>query len=535
MKRILHILIFGLFILPGLCGQNLDSLADAAQTLPDDTHKVNRLNYFSYQIKNLDPARAKKLATDALSLSAEMDYPGGLADAHINLGLIYLEKSYFDFASEDFFASLELAEKINDIKRIARAYNSIGILYINLGQLDKSYEYLSRSLELNTEIGDQRWIAANYNNLGMVYERKGEIDRAVENYGASLSISEKLGNKRLMANCCGNLGSAYLKKGNAVSLDYFRRRLDIMNELNDLTGIASTHELIGEYYAARENYTLAGEHLLLAFSTSKSQNILQVKQSSAAKLSNLYEKIEQYEPAFKYHVIAKQVADSINSLQSILKITTREMEHLWDKEQKLNRLEQEKEKLKYILIGGLMVLFVAAVGTLYTRQRIHTKHERLKMKNLELEKVRLEEELNFKKNELSANVGYLLKMNEMITWISEKLAGLKDSKTEENSKLLQGIINDLKSALNQDIWNEFELHFKEVNKDFYDRLKILIPNLTANDLKLCAFLRLNMTSSEISAITGQSVKSLEVARSRLRKKLNMTSSERTLADFLSQF
>jgi tetratricopeptide (TPR) repeat protein len=535
MKRTLHILLFGLFFLPYLAGQDIGSLADSALALPTDTHKVNRLNYFSYQMKNLDPAKAMKLATDALSLSKELNYPEGIADAHINLGLIYLDKSYFDFASEDFFACLELAEKTNDGKRMARAYNSIGILYIHLGQLDKSFEYLSRSLELNTEIGDQRWIAANYNNLGMVYERKGEIDRAIENYTTSLSISERLGNKRSMANSCGNLGSAYLKKNNPVSLYYFKRRLDITDELNDITGIASTHELIGEYYVSQGNYTLAEEHLLQAFTTSNSQHILQVKLSSAAKLSDLYERMKQYELAYKYHVLAKQEADSINSLQSILKITTLEMEHLWDKEQKLNRLEQEKEKLQYVLIAGLMVLIVAAVGMLYARQRIHTKHERLKMKNLELEKVRLEEELNFKKNELSSNVGYLLKMNELITWISERLASFRDSKTEENSRLLQGIINDLKSALNQDIWNEFELHFKEVNKDFYDRLKTLIPNLTANDLKLCAFLRLNMTSSEISAITGQSVKSLEVARSRLRKKFNLTSSERTLADFLAQF
>ena len=69
-------------------------------------------------------------------------------------------------------------------------------------------------------------------------------------------------------------------------------------------------------------------------------------------------------------------------------------------------------------------------------------------------------------------------------------------------------------------------------EDFYKALNKKFPDLTNNERKLCAFLRLNMSTKEISAITFQSVHSITIARSRLRKKLNITHSDISLTDFL---
>jgi len=83
----------------------------------------------------------------------------------------------------------------------------------------------------------------------------------------------------------------------------------------------------------------------------------------------------------------------------------------------------------------------------------------------------------------------------------------------------------MQSHTNQDIWTEFELRFQQVYNDFYDKLQEKFPNLSSNEKKLCAFLKLNMTTKEISAITYQSVNSIVVARSRLRKKLDIETEE----------
>ncbi|WP_068599285.1 helix-turn-helix transcriptional regulator [Vaginella massiliensis] len=74
----------------------------------------------------------------------------------------------------------------------------------------------------------------------------------------------------------------------------------------------------------------------------------------------------------------------------------------------------------------------------------------------------------------------------------------------------------------------------ETDSDFYKRLLEKYPNLTKNELRLCAFLRLNFSSKEISAITQQSPHSIVVARSRLRKKIGLDESQ-SLTNFLVQF
>ena len=76
------------------------------------------------------------------------------------------------------------------------------------------------------------------------------------------------------------------------------------------------------------------------------------------------------------------------------------------------------------------------------------------------------------------------------------------------------------------------MHFKEVHFAFYEMLQKSFPDLTVNEKRLCAFLRLNLTTKEIAAITHQSVKSINMARFRMRKKMNLES-DVDLAGFLA--
>ncbi|WP_421918723.1 hypothetical protein [Marinifilum sp.] len=70
---------------------------------------------------------------------------------------------------------------------------------------------------------------------------------------------------------------------------------------------------------------------------------------------------------------------------------------------------------------------------------------------------------------------------------------------------------------------QFDFHFQRVNQDLFDKLQSFYPQLTSNDLKLCAFMRMNLNSKEIAAITGKSPSSIDVSKFRLRKKLGVAS------------
>jgi FixJ family two-component response regulator len=84
---------------------------------------------------------------------------------------------------------------------------------------------------------------------------------------------------------------------------------------------------------------------------------------------------------------------------------------------------------------------------------------------------------------------------------------------------------ELKQELSANTWKQFEIQFSEVHPGFQERLIGRFPDLTPNERRLCSFIRLSMNSREIVALTRQSGKSIEVARTRIRRKMNLTHEE----------
>ena len=80
-------------------------------------------------------------------------------------------------------------------------------------------------------------------------------------------------------------------------------------------------------------------------------------------------------------------------------------------------------------------------------------------------------------------------------------------------------------------WNVFESSFNEAHENFFKKLKSGHPDLVPNDLKLCAYLRMNMSSKEMASLLNISLRGVEIRRYRLRKKLNLEH-DKNLVEFL---
>jgi len=93
---------------------------------------------------------------------------------------------------------------------------------------------------------------------------------------------------------------------------------------------------------------------------------------------------------------------------------------------------------------------------------------------------------------------------------------------------------EIKQSSDDKLWKEFSIRFNETNNEFYEKLLIQFPDLSQNELKLCAYLRLNMSTKEIAELTGQRIETIGTARYRLRKKFYLTNSESNLVMFLSK-
>jgi DNA-binding CsgD family transcriptional regulator len=128
---------------------------------------------------------------------------------------------------------------------------------------------------------------------------------------------------------------------------------------------------------------------------------------------------------------------------------------------------------------------------------------------------------------------HLVKKGELLTKIKADLTQMM--KRIENEQAISEIKKMIKSLSEEEHmdeeWENFTKHFDKVNSDFVVRIKQVHPNLTGNELKLCTYLRMNLSTKEIAQLMNISVRGVEISRYRLRKKLGI-GSEVNLFDYL---
>lgn len=513
----------------------IDSLVNRLSYTSSDTAKINLLNKIASDLLYVDSERIYEFAVQALDLSEKNKYSFGIANAYNNLGIYYRTKGVYDMAIDYFFNSLYIMESLNDINGIARSYNLIGIIYYFLDNYELSLDYYNKALEINIQQQDKKWIAGNSNNIGMIYENLGDYSKALEFYFKALETNIELNNKAWLANNYGNIGSLYLKTGNPKSLEYFFKRLKIKQEQNDIDGLARSNFLIGKYYNSHSFFNKALPYLLTSLNEGNSINSLVHIRNASEALSITYEGLNQYEPAFYYNELYKSLNDSLNIESNSEKITRLEMQYNFRKNQRVRELEDQRTELFQTFLIILIVLMILVAILLFGRQRSLVNKQNLLQTKLLLENQLLQEELNNKDKSLQENLNYLVNKNELITDITEQLVQIKPSFSADNQIIINEVIIELQSSIESDIWDEFEVRFNQLHVNFYNKLSEVHPGLSSSDKKLCAFLRLNMTTKEIATLTKQSVNSLETARTRLRKKMNISNMDISIPDYLSQF
>lgn len=159
---------------------------------------------------------------------------------------------------------------------------------------------------------------------------------------------------------------------------------------------------------------------------------------------------------------------------------------------------------------------------------------RLEVQKLEKEKI--QQALAHKNRELISATAHLLKKNETIEKLTTELVGIKKKvKDDDSSQQIERLIRVLKRDSTQtDDWEQFMMHFNELNRDFFIRLKDEYPSLTPKDLKLCAYLKMNLSTKEIATLLNVSVRGVEASRYRLRKKMDL-SSDKNITELMLQY
>lgn len=168
-------------------------------------------------------------------------------------------------------------------------------------------------------------------------------------------------------------------------------------------------------------------------------------------------------------------------------------------------------------------------------ERAERKAEVAEMRNEQLQT-----DLKHKSGELATSTMNLIHQNDILQKLDENMAALSESVRREDKKtVVTHQIADIRNALQEylnddDGWNKFEENFNLVYDDFMKKLTAQYTNLKMSDRKLCAYLRMGLSSKEMASLLNMSVRSIETARYRLRKKLNLEAGD-NLTDFIQNF
>lgn len=556
-----------------------DSLLNLLQKEQVDTLKVQLYAQLSkiYMQSNRDSALL--MANQGLFLARKVNYVRGIGDISIRFGHIEVVQNNM-FQALDYYLQASEAFIIGNYKdRLAIAYLLLGNVSYTLGNYPNALDYYQKGQVIADSLNMFEVLPDFYNNLGELNMRLQDYNAAIINFDKGLIIRQDAKDSEGTALILVNLGRAYtmldkyekassylneahlyygrnshneglfnvydahasleLEKGDfRKAIEYYKEGHNYLLQIGpEYLGPISSynaefHSNIGFCYLRNNNYTLSEQNLLKGFEIAKETGQIEYLKTTSEYLSELYEIIEKPDKSLKYTKLFKIYSDSISRDENIKKITQLEMQFAFDKEIKQKEIEQAKleskqkrKELIYIMISSGILLALIILFLLFRLQQY-------KVKKIGLEKESLLDDLDYKNKELTTNVMYLLKKNEFIINISDKLKKARYHFKPENRKIIDDIIRELELSSTENVWKDFEVRFQEVHAEFYQKLTSQFSDLSPNELKLCAFLRLNMSTKEISTITFQSPKSISMARFRLRKKMKIGSYD-NLVSYLS--
>jgi tetratricopeptide (TPR) repeat protein/DNA-binding CsgD family transcriptional regulator len=478
------------------------------------------------------------LAMAAVRKLANYYYSAGFYNLSIEYG--FQELKILDQNPEFLAPGLQAMSKISKLNNIAEAYyamrqNELALQYFrqalalldereppgmgpgqpgyrpvilyNMGSLfllqkspDSAMTYFRLAEEASGDPPDSLLLAGLLSNYGVIYKERGELDSALLNYQQALQIRLLLRDDGMIASSYNNIADAFRLKGN------FREAV-----MNAAEAISHAEKV----YANRS--LIAAYDLLsdIAMEEGDLAKTLYYKEKKIILNDSVFSADKQQE--ITRHATAYQMEFAARSAQ---------LEHNME----ITRVRNSR--IVFILMTGFFVMLAVVLALLFALQRGRSKRLRLIKEKIELqhailssEKDVLQQNLDYKNRMLTADMMYVAQQNRYIEKLLDRCGKMESMEEHEDSGELRQLVNEFQANRNKNFWNEFEVRFGEVHQDFYSKLHEKFPDLTPAERRLAAFMKLNLTSKEISAITHQTTDSVKVTRSRLRKKLGMQADE----------
>ena len=507
-----------------------------------DTSSISLNIKRSAEVQDRDLQQALEYALSAVDVAQSAGTSTQRSRAYDQAGKVCFYGGLLNRAVDYFSRALDHAKQTGDLVLMGNAYFNLGGVHNILGDYARSRELTERGYALfvshfrkqGTEIPVDIKLSY-YNNIGLLYLREGNPAVAKHFYMDAISLARKYAGREDLTRPLTGLAELYLKTGQTDSARILLTDL-VMHEqaYGNMAGLSVAQIMLGELSSSESKPAQALIHFrkAIAISRDRNDNYIQVRASKG--LSEVFEALGQADSALAYLEMYNRLSESSEKEKASQTLIQKELESRLKEQERsaLRRIRIERTILGILAGGSLGFLFFFII-----RHRKRTTLERmeasLREEKLRLEKKILQEALDLKDKQLAAQLMYALQKNEMISELVTRIKEAAAQSTDGQKGSLTRIVREIEAG-SAEPWNEFEQRFQEVHAGFYERLMAKHPDLTCNERRLCAFLRLDMSTKEISNLTGQSVKAITQARFRLRSKLGIENPDISLFEVLMQ-
>ncbi|MDD2962497.1 MAG: tetratricopeptide repeat protein [Bacteroidales bacterium] len=463
-----------------------------------------------------------------------------LSSILINLGDEYAKTGQKAKAIETELEAIRIKEASGNLKRLAFFYQKLGELFIGT-DADKWEFYTTKALELSRKDEQTTWYAtiAIYNSLGGIWSDKKDYKKAEAYYDTMYRLAKEAGYAKGVLTAVSERALMFMNQSRydkalplAIEAHQFARNGDSeYNKIYSSTLLARIYLVTGRLQEATR--------LLEEASTRAKATGLVLEETEACKwLKEAYSMQGDWRKAFNTQARWVSLKDSTDGIEITQTINQLQTQYETEKKQQLIDRLSEQHNIQRKLTGRLQAMLGASAiallmlfmvvwllkKALKQNQAIHDKEQKI----LVLENERLTLDVEYKARELTAATLHLINKNEVLTELKEKL-----QQTDGSEPDLKQVVRKIDQNINLDNdWINFRKHFEQVHPHFFNRLKQKFPGLTPNEERLCAYLRINLNTKEISNMLNVTTAAVDKSRNRLRKKLEI-SPEVNLTEFIT--
>ncbi len=469
-----------------------------------------------------------------------------------NLGIIYEYENDYEKALEAYLNSLHLAENLGDSLSIFQSYINIGLLYVWLLDYNESDMYLNNALDYFYRTEDDNHIGLCYHNLAILYANSGKSEKVIEAYDQAIEYYGKAENLLELCSVSQDKIDFLLETKNfSDTKQELEKAGRLVKQVSNPYSGGNFYFLRGKYsFYAEKNYTQAEKYFWEALSLLESSNAIKQQLNAYFMLTNLYATTgntkKHSEVLTRYNELLQQnynekTSGNIAQLRTLYEVNKKEKQILELSNQK-QREALLRANLVIALIGSVvigMVLFFFNRRKVYlTRQRALILENENQHRKEQAEKYRLEKQLREKEAER-----YRLdleKKEQELVFQTLKQANTEQLNHSVNLRLrpfadrfsrkkdreeFSGALQEITREVSRNPLADFEHMFIQMHGGFYEKLLDTCPGLSRSELQMCALLRMNLPSKEISNLLNLAVSTIDQRRHSIRKKLGLNSQE----------